>query len=316
MHNYLIFGDEEYLINKEIKDIIKKNNITNDDIIYYDLEKDKVDNALIDASTISMFMNNKLIICDNSSFLTGDSKKDMNHDLDYLINYLNNPSDFSYMIFVVHNVKLDERKKIVKEMKKLCKVSEHKKIENYDLNNYLKKYITDNGYKISNNDINLIIKKVGLDLSLLISEIDKLFIYKDNDKDITSKDINEIIINNLEDNVFSLTNAIVNNNKKEIFDIYNDLIKAGLDPSYLLVILSNQFRLLLSVKLMQKQGYTDNEMVKEIKEHPYRIKLSKETNFSKDKLIMIIKNLSELDYKIKSGNIDRFLGFEMFLLNI
>ena len=202
------------------------------------------------------------------------------------------------------------------DIKELCKVYECKKVENYNLNNVLNDYIKEKGFKINNSDINLIISKVGTDLSYLISEIDKLLMYKNDDKSINSEDIEKVIVKSLENNVFALTNAIMNNEKNKMFDIYNDLIKVGEDPTKLLIILSNQFRLLLQVKLMKENGYTDNEMISTIKEHPYRIKLAKETNYSKTKLIKFIKSLSELDYKIKSGNIDRYLGFELFLLNI
>lgn len=316
MNNYLLYGEEEYLINKYLKDIIEENNISSENIIRYNLDMVDVSEALVEASTVSMFNENKLIILEGCKFLTGENKKEINHDIDSLIKYLNNPFNDVYLIFIVNNDKLDERKKIVKEIKKLCKIYECKKVENYNLNNILLDYIKEKKYNISNKDISLIIEKVGTDLSYLISEIDKLLLYKDDDKNITREDINDVIVRSLENNVFALTNSIMNNDKNKIFDIYNDLIKVGEDPTKLLIILSNQFRLILQVKLMQNNGYTDNEMISVIKEHPYRIKLAKETNYSKSKLIKYIKDLSDLDYKIKSGIIDRFLGFELFLLNI
>lgn len=316
MNNYVIYGLEDYLIDKNINDIKNELEIIPEEIIKYNLDEENVSNAIIEASTISMFENKKFIICEGCKFLTGDNKKEINHDIDSLIKYLNNPFDDVVIIFVVRNEKLDERKKIVKEIKNLCKVIECKKIESYNLNNYIGNYIKEKGYKISNDNINLIIKKVGSDLSLLINEVDKLLLYKDNNMHIEKEDIDNLICNSLEDNVFSLTNAIMNKDKEEIFNVYNDLVKVGNDPSMLLVILANQYRLLLSVKLMKDLGYTDNEMVNTIKEHPYRIKLAKESFYSKKSLINIIKKLSDLDYKIKSGKIDRFLGFEIFLLNV
>ena len=316
MNNYLIYGTEEYLIDNHLNEIKKKNNIENDNIIKYNLDEVNVSDALLEASTVSLFQTNKLIICEGCRFLTGENKKEIEHDIDALLKYLKNPFDDVYLVFIVRNDKLDERKKVVKELKKMCKVFECKKIENYNLNTTLDEYIKSKGYKIKSSDISFIINKVGTDLSLLISEIDKLLIYKDNDKNITKEDIDNVICQSVENNIFALTNAIMDNNKSKIFSIYEDLIKSGEDPSKLLVMLSNQFRLLLQVKLMKENGYTDNEMVNTIKEHPYRIKLAKENFYSKKNLIDKIKKLAILDFNIKSGNIDRFLGFELFLLNI
>lgn len=313
---YLIYGNENYLIKKKLDEIITKNNIEKDNIIRYNLDEVNVSEAIIEASTVSMFQTSKLIICEECKFLTGENKKEINHNIDMLLEYINHPFSDVYLVFIVEKEKLDDRKKIVKELKKLSKVVECKKIENYNLNSYLENYIKDKGYIITSKNINLIISIAGLDLANLINEIDKLLIYKDTDKNISEDDIKNLICVNIEDNIFALTNAIMNNQKEKIIKIYKDLISMGEDEIKLIATLANQFRLLLQVKLMKNNGYSDNEMISTLKEHPYRIKLAKNSLFDEDKLKDKILKLSELDYKIKSGNIDKNLGLELFLLDI
>ena len=135
---YLIYGDEEFLIDKEIKNIINKFNSSMENVARYNLDESNVREAIEDACTISMFETNKIVICEKCNFLTGENKKEINHDIDSLIKYINNPFSDSVLIFVVRNPKLDERKKVVKELKKCSKVIECKTIENYNLNNYHK----------------------------------------------------------------------------------------------------------------------------------------------------------------------------------
>ena len=313
---YLIYGNENYLIKKKLDEIITKNNIEKDNIIRYNLDEVIVSEAIIEASTVSMFQTSKLIICEGCKFLTGENKKEINHNIDMLLEYINHPFSDVYLVFIVEKEKLDDRKKIVKELKKLSKVVECKKIENYNLNSYLENYIKDKGYIITSKNINLIISIAGLDLANLINEIDKLLIYKDTDKNISEDDIKNLICVNIDDNIFALTNAIMNNQKEKIIKIYKDLISMGEDEIKLIATLANQFRLLLQVKLMKNNGYSDNEMISTLKEHPYRIKLAKNSLFGEDKLKDKILKLSELDYKIKSGNIDKNLGLELFLLDI
>ena len=313
---YLIYGNENYLIKKKLDEIITKNNIEKDNIIRYNLDEVIVSEAIIEASTVSMFQTSKLIICEGCKFLTGENKKEINHNIDMLLEYINHPFSDVYLVFIVEKEKLDDRKKIVKELKKISKVVECKKIENYNLNSYLENYIKDKGYIITSKNINLIISIAGLDLANLINEIDKLLIYKDTDKNISEDDIKNLICVNIDDNIFALTNAIMNNQKEKIIKIYKDLISMGEDEIKLIATLANQFRLLLQVKLMKNNGYSDNEMISTLKEHPYRIKLAKNSLFGEDKLKDKILKLSELDYKIKSGNIDKNLGLELFLLDI
>ena len=157
---YLIYGDEEFLIDKEIKNIINKFNSSMENVARYNLDESNVREAIEDACTISMFETNKIVICEKCNFLTGENKKEINHDIDSLIKYINNPFSDSVLIFVVRNPKLDERKKVVKELKKCSKVIECKTIENFNLNNYISNYFKTNNYEISQSDVKLIIDKV------------------------------------------------------------------------------------------------------------------------------------------------------------
>ncbi|MBQ9024235.1 MAG: DNA polymerase III subunit delta [Bacilli bacterium] len=312
---YLIYGNEEYLIKKELSKIINDSNVIEDNIIRYNLNEVNVIEVLDEASTISMFDSNKLIICEDCSFLTGDNKKEINHDIESLIKYINNPFNDVYLIFIVKREKLDERKKIVKELKKHSKVIECRKIESHDLNNYIYKYFQVSGYNIDMNLVRMIVDKVKYDLANIINECDKLMLYKDTDKNITKEDIDNIIIENMEDDIFSLANSILEKDKNKSIKIYKDLLLKGEEPIKLLVMVANQFRLILQVKLMLKNGYKQIEMANIIKEHPYRVKLALGSNYEEKELISNIKKLYKLDHDIKIGEIDKNFGFELFLLS-
>ena len=312
---YLIYGTEEYLIKKELSKIIDKSSINIDNIIRYNLNEENVSKVIEEASTISMFDDIKFIICENCSFLTGSNKKEIDHDIDSLVKYINNPFSDVYLVFIVNEEKLDDRKKVVKELKKLSNVIECKKLESHDLNNYIYKYFKDNGYNIEMSLVRLIIDKVKYDLANIINECDKLILYKDTDKNITKEDIDNIIIETMEDNIFELTNSIMQKDVKKSIKIYKDLLLKGEEPIKLIVMIANQFRLILQVKLMVKNGYNQMDMANVIKEHPYRVKLALSSNYTEKELIDNIKKLYKLDYDIKTGNVDKNFGFELFLLN-
>ena len=65
---FLIYGNENYLINEKIKEII--NEINSNNIVKYNMETDSIDDALLDVQTVSMFDEKKIVICDNCKFLT------------------------------------------------------------------------------------------------------------------------------------------------------------------------------------------------------------------------------------------------------
>ena len=216
MNLYLVYGLENYLIDEKINEIIKKSKVESDNIISYDLNDDSIFQVLLEASTVSMFSDKKLLLVNNSNFLCAN-KSLSEQELDDLNKYIEKPFDDVIIVFIVREEKLDSRKKITKTISKLSKVYECNKIDNYNMNNYLSNYIRDNGYSISSESVDLIISKVGYELSNIMNELEKLFIYKDNDKKITKEDIDNVITKNIEKNIFELTNAIVNKNNKKIF---------------------------------------------------------------------------------------------------
>ena len=315
MNTYLLFGLENYLIDENVKKIISSLKIDEENIVKFNLNEDSISSLLIEASTVSMFSDKKLIICDNSSFLSA-SKSITDEEINDLTKYLENQFDDVYIIFIVREEKVDSRKKISKFITKISKVYDCNKIEKYKLSNYISDYIKDSGYSISSSSIELIISKVGYELSNIIKELEKLFIYKGKDSKITKEDIEEVVTNNLEKNIFELTNAITNREKNKINKIYNDLIKSGEDPIKLVVTLSNQFRLIMQVKIMRNSGYSEKEIVSTLKEHPYRINLAMKNIYDINELKKILLKLSKLDEDIVTGKVDKYFGFEMFLLEL
>ena len=311
---YLIYGEEDYLIKKELNNIINNSNVLDDNIVRYDLNSTNVSNAIEDALTISMFSDKKIVICENCSFLTSEIKKDINHDLELLSKYINDPYENSYMIFIVKSEKLDERKKIVKELKRVSKVIECKRLDSHNLNNYIYNYFKENGFEINIMLVRKIVDKVKFDLANIMNECDKLMLYKNNDKVILKEDIDNVIIQTIENNIFELTTAILNKDNYKALNIYNDLKLMGEEPIKLIIMISNQLRLILQTKLMLNLGYKETEMTNIIKEHPYRIKLALSSDYNVEELINNIKKLYKLDYDIKSGNIDKNLGLELYLL--
>ena len=106
--NYLLYGTEKYLIDKEIKNIISNNNFDDLNISKYDLEFNTIKEILEDAKTVSLFDDNKLIIVDNASIFSRTTKKI--DDIDLLEDYLKNNNSNTFIIFINHNEKVDSVK--------------------------------------------------------------------------------------------------------------------------------------------------------------------------------------------------------------
>ncbi|MEG1648136.1 MAG: hypothetical protein RR325_05180, partial [Bacilli bacterium] len=140
--------------------------------------------------------------------------------------------------------------------------------------------------------------------------------YKFREKIITILDINNIVIKNIDDNIFHLIDNIINKNYKEVFSIYNKLIENNEDITKIIVLIYKQIRKLYNIKCLN--SYMSNyEIANKMKLPPFIInKLSNlSNNFTKDKLLNTICNLSILDTSIKTGTVNADLVFYLFVFN-
>ena len=308
---YLLYGTENYLIKKEINKILEFNSIDEINISEYNLEVDNFKDILEDVETISMFGDKKCVIVSNSYIFTAKNIKSDNEP-ELLLNYLKNINPDTILIFTTDSEKLDERKKIVKEIKKVGTVKEYNKSN--DLTNIVRDMFKE--YKIDNNVIRFFIDRCGNNLDILSKEVEKIKTYKDNDLIVTKDDIINLTTKNIDIDIFAFVDTIVNKNKEKALEIYNEMIINGEEPIKILVILANQFRIIYQAKELYKKGYSGNDIATQIGIHPYRIKLAleKAVNYDSKTLLNYLSKLADLDYDIKIGNIDASLGLELFIL--
>lgn len=312
---YLIYGTLDFLINREIKKITNENGIDNIDINNYNLENDLLDNILDDASMSSLFSNKKIMIIENSYIFTGTIKKrGPAHNVDLLIKYINNPNPDAILIFTINEEKIDERKKIVKLIKEQGKVIEFNQLKNID--SFIKQELDD--YKMDATTIKFFTNYVGNNLAIIAKEIEKLKIYKDNQKIITKEDILNISSEQIELDINELTNSIVNKNLNKSLKIYSEMINQGEEPLQIVIRLANQFRIIYQVKELSKKGYSNKDINNILGIHPYRIQKAMENSylFSTQNLLKYLKKLAEIDEGIKLGTMDKNMALELFMLEI
>ena len=306
---YVLYGTEEFLLKREIQKIILKNKIEQYDINYYNLEEDDLKSILEDASTISLFSNQRIIIIENSYIFTGASKK--TQDTKYLENYLKEKNHNNIIIFTVISDKLDSRKKIVTLASELGTVM---KLDTNNLNSIVKDLFEN--YQINNSEIDLLIERVGDNLSLLDQEIEKIKVYKNDDLEVTKEDILNLTTKVIDTNIFHLIDNIISNHKHQAIQSYLEMIILGEEPIKIIVMLANQFRLMLQTKLLKKQGVSIYEMMSILgqKKFPLEKAIEKGRNISEESLFDFLKQLSDLDMNIKTGKIDKNIGLEIFIL--
>lgn len=312
---YVFYGTEEFLIKQEILKMKEKYGIDDISINAYDLENSSIERIIDDASTVSLFSNNKMILCDNAYIFTGTTNKKLpEQNNKALEEYLEHENPDTILIFTVLKDKLDERKKIVKLLKQKKQIKEFTKIVNLD--EFIKKEFE--SYEIGKKEISLLIDRVGDNLNILHQEIQKIKLYKDKNLIVTENDIIELTHKNVDTDIFNLIENIVKKNKDTALESYKEMLQLGEEPIKIIIMLANQFRLIYQTRNLYKKGYSEKDISSLLGIHPYRIKLAitKGNQFSDETLLSYLIRLSELDINIKNGKIDKELGLELFILNL
>ncbi|MDO4963514.1 MAG: DNA polymerase III subunit delta [bacterium] len=310
--NYLLYGEEQFLIDKQIKSIIKKYNINDIDISRYDLEINTIKEIIDDATTVSLFSSKKLIIVENSFIFSRTVKKI--DDVDLLESYLKNKIDDVIIIFIDNIDKIDNTKKIVKLIKENGIINELNPLKN--INQEVKLMFED--YKITSDNINLLVNRVGNNLEILYQEIEKLKIYKIDDKLITKEDILEVSCENINIDIFKFVDDIINKNKKEAIKTYKQLLKVNEEPIKIIALLASKFRLMYQASSLAKKGYNEEQISEILKVHKYPVHLAIISGYKYNPKILLkyLSDLASLDIGIKTGEKDKELSLELFILSL
>lgn len=307
---YLLYSDDKAILNKEIDNIKKSISINNDDIIYYDINN--VEDIVNEAETISMFSNNKLIIIDSTSYLSDKKEVD---NIKLLEDYFDNFNSNSYLLFICYSSSVDSKRKLVKL---ISTKGISKKIEANDdyLCDYVINYFNNNGYKFDKFLATYLINRCGNNIDNLTNEMDKLMLYKMDNKNITKDDINMLTDENIDDTVFDLVGAIIKKDTNKAIKLYNNFVLNGMDSSQIINLLASQIRLLFQVKRLYNEGKSNEEIAKILEfKSVYRVKylLSDSYYYTEKDLLKYLYKLAELDHDIKLGLVDGNTGIELLI---
>ena len=310
--NYLLYGLENFFIDKEIKNIINDGKFDDISISRYDLENDLLNSIIDDANTISLFDSNKLIIVDNAFIFSRTTKKIDNIEL--IEEYLSNPNPNTTIIFIDRLENIDSVKKIVKAIKSKGIIKEFNPLKN--INNSVKEMFGD--YKIDNGTLDYFINRVGSNLKIISSEIDKLKLYKLDDKIITKEDINNISTENINVDIFKFVDDIINKNKKDAIKSYRELLKINEEPIKIIAILSSKFRLMYQACTLTKKGLTEDKISEILGIHKYPVHLAiiAGYKYNQELILKYLNDLADLDIGIKTGTKDKELALELFILGL
>ncbi len=159
---------------------------------------------------------------------------------------------------------------------------------------------------------------VGTDLKKIDNEIAKLASYVGERKDITLKDVDDLVSDTKVETIFAFIDSLSGKNLKDGLRMLEKIIRSGEMPGRIIAMLSRHYRILWKVKKGLKTGMPRAEISSFCGISPYF--LPKYTEHAKAvsyaSLSKVISLLAKADLELKSINISKKLLIEKLCLDI
>ena len=317
---YFFYGDEEFNISNEIKkfkDKLDKNFL---EMSYKYYNNPKFPDLVAILKTQPMMFGKMLIEINCLSYLSGKSSEDKGFDdkqIKQITEALDDCSESLDIIFTAQlppdsQKKIDKRKKFFKLLSKYNS-KEFLQIPSYktaELESWIKQQAKTKDLKLTDEIASAILIQVGGNLRLLDSELEKLKIYAGKNN-ITKDMVKEICVTN--EDLFIFADYLMAGDRKKALEEYQKLLTKK-HPLEIMSVLHTLLHGKIQIKALSN-SHSQDEIAKIINMHPYRVKLElqKLKNTSIKSLVKLKKNLTNAEYKIKSGqagiDLDKELEF-------
>lgn len=311
------YGQDSFRISRKTKEIIEE---------YQEKHKSGLNLKIIDGSNIeeidimstfslnSMFREKKLIIFQD--LLKNKEIQDI--ILTKTKNIIPSESDTIFLITEKEFKDTFKKAKIFKFLDKNSKTQEFKLLNKTGLNKWILNIFKQNNFEFEKGVPEKLIEYIGNDLWSLNNEINKILIFKQDEREIKLRDIEFLIKPKFETNIFNTIDQLAMGEKKEFLNMMHKHLDNGDQPLYILSMIVFQLRNLIIAKELINHPEQKDLVLKSLGVNPFVLRKLTSLNkgLSLAKLKTLYQNVFNLDNKIKTGEIEPILGLDLFISEI
>ncbi len=293
---YLILGEDEYARREKVDEIVSS--ILSGEEQKYALARHsatELNDDIIGKMRILPFFASKQVVVINNIV------KFKKRELELLLSYLKEPNQSTYII--LEGNKFDGRDSLRDSLRKKCSVHILKKDFDTNLANVIHSHLKKENRKITPDAVQLLLERVGKSHSFLIAMLNKVIMSTENGSTITEENINNIVEEFLQYDVYSLTNAMSDKNLQKSLEILAFLIEHGSKEIELIGIIGWQMRRIFEAQALLNQGSSLGDIREKLRIYPKYVDqfMRQVKNFKKREVGNIIEELYNIDKKIKTS---------------
>ena len=185
-----------------------------------------------------------------------------------------------------------------------------------ELRKWIGKLCRDEGKDIYENAVEYFLGAVGLDMLLIKNELEKVFAYCGDRNVITEEDIRAICVNEADDTLYAMIDAIGNRDQQQALKLYRNLLQLKLEPLFILSQLSRNVRKMLEISELLTIGKTSDEIasiagVPKWTLNRYKTQIR---NNGKESFFDMLERCIETEANIKTGIVKDIVGVELLIV--
>ena len=307
---YLLFGEERFLVNEYKHKLLHALVREGDNINFTKFSGNDIRwEEIVDISETLPFMaEHRVVLVEDSGFFNMSADK-----LASFPGYITSIPDTTVIIF--SEMSVDKRGKLYKELSKDGYACEIKKQDKDDLTRWILGKLKAEGKNITRAATEEFFERLGNDMGLLSNEFEKLICYTADKEVIDEKDVREICIRSLEDQVFDMLNCMCMSDKQKAFELYMEMDRLDVPPERTFILLMKEYRKLLYIKSLERSSVPESEYPGRLNMSPYAIKKYRErtARLSMGRLKKILNYGVEETGKLRMGLLDRRMALELFI---
>ena len=319
---YLLYGEEQYLIENTLKKIKRLFGDYVFGINYIQIDETNINSLVQEIQMPSFGFEKKLIIIKKSGLFKKSktvgrkSNKADNSLQNEIAVYIEKNIDIIkktvVLVFIEDNIEINTLSKTIEKYGVVCNFEKLKPIQ---IAKMIKSICNLYKVKISEEVLQEFIEICGTNMQVLINEIRKLIEYAGEEGVITKEAIDLLSIKELDSIIFDLTDALGKKNTSNALEILHELIYNKEPVQKILVTLYNHFKKIYLTKLAIMYNINILEALKLKPNQTFLVSKYKMQSeyFSQQHLRKILQELIDLDYNYKQGNIDINIGLEAIL---
>ena len=309
---YLLYGPENYLKHLWRDRLLKALMPSADPMNLTSLSGESVtEGSVIDqAETLPFFADRRVISLSGTGFFSRGTE--------LLPDYLRELPDYLVLVFTEDEV--DKRNRLFKAVQKYGHAAEFAEQGESALTAFILQNLTENHLKIRKSNMEFLLGRTGTDMTRIRLEVDKLIHYcaECGEEEVTADAIRRVTVSLTENRIFDMIQAVTEHRLRDAMELYADLLTLRESPMRILSLIGRQYRQLLALKELSKEGMTQQQMASSLSMHPFAVKksLPLTKRYTPQQLLDACSYCAELEEDVKSGRLSDRLSVELVMIRL